>query len=145
MRVRFCVLVLWMANFCLTNSYSLIRPANSLISSLQPSTDVGVNQRNHHNHRPEYVDFVATLQSMVENDIQTTRSHYRRLDDDPYVWKFFIRPKDLEELLTTADDATANKKQPPVVARKGGKKVSTSSGKTTVINNRQGSSFFTFY
>lgn len=57
-------------------------------------------------------DFIETLQSMVTGDIVNQHSKalkeskYRKLDtaaaeDNPFVWKFFIRPGDLEELLTS--------------------------------------------
>jgi len=54
-------------------------------------------------------DFIQTLQSMVTGDIVNQHSKalkeskYRKLEtaeDNPFVWKFFIRPGDLEELLT---------------------------------------------
>lgn len=57
----------------------------------------------------EQDNFIKTLQSMVTGDIvqqhskALKESKYRKLETtekDPFVWKFFIRPGDLESLLT---------------------------------------------
>merc|ERR1719193_2275493 len=58
--------------------------------------------------REKKEDFIKTLQTMVSADIvrqhskALKNSKYRKLEtreEDPFVWKFFIRPGDLEQLL----------------------------------------------
>jgi len=58
--------------------------------------------------KQEEDNFIKTLQSMVTGDIvrqhskALKESKYRKLEtteEDPFVWKFFIRPTDLESLL----------------------------------------------
>jgi len=59
----------------------------------------------------ERTNFINTLQSMVYSDLDfrsgESESRQRRTDPDtnPYLWKFFIKPKDLESFLNSSRDA----------------------------------------
>jgi len=77
-----------------------------------------------------YSDFVSTLQSMVERDISLKRPQYRRLgdEDEPLVWSFFIRPRDLEALMDAREKNAFNMER---FARGFEKKDSSSGSKKT--------------